>query len=214
MKSSLFPALEEYFARVEKSPFAGDGDRRVRLAEFARWIRERIESRAAAEAIVVCTGNSRRSVFGAALGNALAHRLSIPLRFASGGTAPSAVNPRAIAALLDAGFQIEPTGDLAPPGEEGLPNKIYRVRWSDASPGALEFSKRYDDRANPRASFAALMVCDEAQRACPMVMGAAIRLPVPFSDPKSSDGTPEETSAYRSRRDEIAGAWWEALRQV
>ena len=57
--------------------------------------------------ILVCTGNSRRSMMGAAMGNASAayHGFS-DLRFYSGGTTPSAFNSRSIRALKEIGFKI------------------------------------------------------------------------------------------------------------
>ena len=68
---------------------------------------------------------------------------------------------------------------------------------------AVEFSKRYDDPSNPQPGFAALMVCDEADAGCPAVRGAALRLSLPFADPKSFDDTPEEAARYAERRDDI-----------
>ena len=47
---------------------------------------------------VVCTGNSRRSILGATMGNIAAAYYGMPeIRFHSGGTAPTAFNPRTIA---------------------------------------------------------------------------------------------------------------------
>jgi arsenate reductase (thioredoxin) len=102
--------------------------------------------------------------------------------------------------------EVEPTGEEAPSGEPGTANPIYRVRWG--SPGeppmeTIEFSKRYDDRSNPQEGFAALMVCDEADAGCPAVRGAALRLSLPFADPKSFDDTPEEAARYAERRDDM-----------
>ena len=47
------------------------------------------------------------------------------------------------------------------------------------------------------------MVCDEADAACPVVMGAKKRISLPFSDPKAFDGKPEEAAKYSERRDDI-----------
>ena len=53
---------------------------------------------------------------------------------------------------------------------------------------ATEFSKHYGDPANPQQGFAALMVCGEADAACPFVKGAALRVSMPYLDPKIYDG--------------------------
>ena len=141
------------------------------------------------------------------MGNVAAAYYGMPeVRFHSGGTDPTAFNPRTIAALRQVGVEVEPTGEEAPSGEPGTANPIYRVRWG--SPGeppmeTIEFSKRYDDPSNPQEGFAALMVCDEADAGCPAVRGAALRLSMPFADPKSFDDTPEEAARYAERRDDI-----------
>jgi hypothetical protein len=48
------------------------------------------------------------------------------------------------------------------------------------------------------------MVCDSADEACPVVAGAEARVSLPFSDPKKSDGKPEEAATYDERSNQIA----------
>lgn len=193
----------------------GLGPERVSHPEMAEalgsWIATNREDGRPSPVIVVCTGNSRRSILGATMGNIAAAYVGLPgVRFFSGGTAPSAFNPRTVEALRAIGVEVEATGDEAPPGLAFEPNPAYRVRWGTV-PGnpeteAIEFSKRYDDASNPRSGFASLMVCDEADAECPSVPGASIRLPIPFADPKAFDGTPEESARYAERRDDL-GRW-------
>ena len=79
---------------------------------------------------VVCTGNSRRSILGATMGNIAAAYYGMPeIRFHSGGTAPTAFNPRTVAALKEIGVEVEPTGSEAPRGEPKTANPVYTVRW-------------------------------------------------------------------------------------
>ncbi|MGQ0635375.1 MAG: hypothetical protein ACT4QC_12245 [Planctomycetaceae bacterium] len=159
--------------------------------------------------VCVCTGNSRRSLFTATLGNVAASYCGLPeVRFYSGGTAPTAFNSRTIASLREIGVDIEPTGNDAARGPEGTPNAIYRVRWGESKAGAaplemLEYSKRFDAPDNPQDGFAALMVCSDADEACPTVTGAAIRISLPYLDPKLYDGTEFEARKYAERRDDI-----------
>jgi hypothetical protein len=155
----------------------------------------------------ICTGNSRRSILGATMGNVAAAYYGLPeVRFHSGGTAPSAFNPRTIAALREVGVEVEPTGDQAPRGEPTTANPAYRVRWGqpgDPSFETVEFSKRYDDASNPQAGFVALMVCGEADEGCPFVKGAALRVSMPYLDPKIYDGGAYEAMKYAERRDDM-----------
>lgn len=174
---------------------------------LARWISENAQPGRTLHVIVVCTGNSRRSILGATMGNVTAAYWEMPeVRFHSGGTDPTAFNPRSIAALRQTGVEVEPTGEEAPRGEQGTANPVYRVRWGTPGEPPMEveeFSKRYDDPSNPPSGFAALMVCDEADAGCPAVRGADLRLSLPFADPKSYDDTPEESARYAERRDEL-----------
>jgi hypothetical protein len=160
--------------------------------------------------IAVCTGNSRRSTFGATMGNIAAAYYGMPeIRFHSGGTAPTAINRRTITSLREIGVEIEPTGREAPRGEPGTANPVFRVQWGQPEPAGepplemAEFSKRYDDPSNPRQNFAALLVCGEADAACPVVTGAATRIAMPYLDPKIYDDTTYESLKYAERRDDI-----------
>ncbi len=152
---------------------------------------------------VICTGNSRRSILGATMGNIAAAYYGMPeIRFHSGGTAPTAFNPRTIAALKEIGVEIEPNDKEAPRGEPKTANLIFTVRWGSGLE-ATEFSKTYFDASNPQRSFAALMVCGEADAACPVVRGAAVRISMPYLDPKIYDDSAYETVKYSERRDDI-----------
>jgi hypothetical protein len=152
---------------------------------------------------VICTGNSRRSILGATMGNIAAAYFGMPeIRFHSGGTAPTAFNPRTVACLKEIGVEVEPTGSEAPRGEPKTANPIYSVRWG-AGMEATEFSKSYFDAGNPQHEFAALMVCGEADAACPVVKGAAVRISMPYLDPKIYDDGAYETLKYAERRDDI-----------
>ncbi|MGB5285031.1 MAG: hypothetical protein WBN29_11010, partial [Polyangiales bacterium] len=61
-----------------------------------------------------------------------------------------------------------------------------------------------DDPFNPADGFAAIMTCSDADDACPVVMGAAIRAPIRYRDPKAADGTAQEVQAYDERCLQIA----------
>ena len=62
---------------------------------LAEWLAEHYRPGITLPVVVVCTGNSRRSVLGAMMGNAAAVFIELPeIRFWSAGTSPSAFNPR------------------------------------------------------------------------------------------------------------------------
>lgn len=170
---------------------------------LAHWIAARYEPGKPLHVMAVCTGNSRRSILGASMGNLAAAYYGMPeIRFHSGGTAPSAFNPRTVAVLRSIGFEVEPTGKEAERGEPKTKNPIYRIAWGDGLE-TLEFSKQFADRSNPQAGFAALMVCGEADSACPFVKGASLRLSMPYLDPKIYDDGAYESAKYAERRDDI-----------
>lgn len=211
--SKLIPAIAAHAALLAGSLDGIDEAHRRGAGRLGDWIAANHRPGATLHVIVVCTGNSRRSILGATMGNIAAAFAGLPdVRFHSGGTAPSAFNPRTIAALRDIGVEVAPAGEEAPRGEPETANPKFAVRWG-AGPGmeAIEFSKVYSDPANPREGFAALMVCDEADGACPSVSGAALRLSMPYRDPKRSDGTGSEARAYAECRDEIGRAMLAAL---
>jgi arsenate reductase (thioredoxin) len=164
--------------------------------------------------IIVCTGNTRRSMLGATMGNiAAAYYGLTDVRFYSGGTDPIAFNPRTIATLLEIGVEINRTGKEAPSGKAEEANPIYRVRWGKGLE-TIEFSKKYTDPSNPQQDFAAILVCSEADASCPKVVGASVRIPVPYLDPKAFDGAPFEAAKYAERRDDIGRFMLSVLMQV
>lgn len=200
----LRPGLDEHLEQLAASSTEIGEEHREAGKVLAEWIARPLEPGQPRHLIVVCTGNSRRSILGSTMGNLAAAFSGLPhVHFHSGGTDPTAFNPRTIATLRRIGVEIEPTGKSAPRGEPQTANPEYRIRWGDSSMEAVEFSKRYDDPSNPAEGFAALMVCDEADAGCPVVSGAALRLSMPFADPKAFDGTDEEAARYDERRDEI-----------
>lgn len=139
----------------------------------------------------ICTHNSRRSHMAQLWAAAAAARYGATgVSTFSGGTEVTAFNPRAVSSLRRAGFRIDdPGGD----------NPRYRVSFSPVIDAMRCWSKRYDDDANPRRGFAAVMTCSEADAACPIVVGAAARISLPYDDPKAFDDGELETTKYDER---------------
>ena len=148
------------------------------------------------------------------MGNLAAAYYGLPeIRFHSGGTAPTAFNPRTIAALNAIGFEIVKTGKEAERGTPNTENPIYHVAWGQGFE-TNEFSKHYADQTNPQSGFAALMVCSEADSGCPSVRGASLRISMPYLDPKDYDGSALEASKYAERRDDIGRLMLAVLAQA
>lgn len=116
----------------------------------------------------------------------------------SGGTEGTAFNPRAVAALKRAGFDV----DVNPSDREANPQ--YLVKMGRKIPGTIAYSKKYGDPFNPQTDFVAVMVCSEADQSCPLVDGADARFSLPYDDPRYFDDTPSETEKYDERCRQIA----------
>jgi hypothetical protein len=151
-----------------------------------------------ARMIYICTHNSRRSQFGQLWGITAAAFYNIEgIETYSGGTESSAFNPRAVEAVRRAGFRLEERS-----GQKDNPR--YRVSIGEDIAEFTMFSKKYDDPFNPDQGFCAIMVCSDADEACPYVAGASERISLPYDDPKTFDGTPLEALKYNERCREIA----------
>ena len=202
-RTKLAPPLRSHAEYLATTFDMIDPPHREAGEKLARWIATNYQPGKPLQVTVVCTGNSRRSILGSSMGNLAAAYYGMPeIRFHSGGTAPTAFNPRTVATLKSVGFEIEPTGREAPRGEPKTANPVYRVSWGEGFE-TLEFSKHYGDASNPQRDFAALMVCGEADEGCPFVKGATLRVSMPYLDPKIYDGGAYEAAKYAERRDDI-----------
>jgi arsenate reductase len=206
-RTTLLPRLASH-ARLLATGFDQiDETHRERSTELLEWIVKNYAPERPLSLLFVCTGNSRRSMLGSAMGNLAAAYYGLELRCYSGGTKPSAFNERTVATLQEIGFEVEVTGRHAERGPDGAPNPIYKVCWGNPVNGLSlemeEFSKRYDDLRNPSTGFAAVLVCSEADASCPTVKGAAIRIAMPCFDPKLYDDTELESRKYAERRDDL-----------
>jgi arsenate reductase len=192
----VYPALERYIQTAWSDRGEIPEERQRLLDEVAAFVSTKRRSGEIAELTFICTHNSRRSQMGQVwAATAAAHHGIDRLRAYSGGTEVTVFNPRAVATMRRAGFAIESPGGA---------NPHHLVKFAEGGPAMECFSKTYDDPTNPGEGFAAIMTCSEAEEACPVVFGAALRVPLRYEDPKVADGTSEEAAVYDERCLQIA----------
>jgi len=189
----LFPQLNALAKTLlEESPQIPE-ERQALLEKLAGYIAQ--QKGRSAKLNFICTHNSRRSHIAQVWAATGAAYFDLPgVETYSGGTEATAFNPRAVAAMRRAGFQIQ--------GQDGA-NPQYEVAYSEEYPPLICYSKTFDNPANPSSHFAAIMTCSDADENCPFIPGAEFRLPLTYDDPKAADGTPEETARYDERVQQI-----------
>jgi arsenate reductase (thioredoxin) len=171
-----------------------DEVRLIQIDRLVDYIVRDIQVGKKAKLNFICTHNSRRSQFAQIWGQTLAGYFDLPIECFSGGVEVTEFNPRAVRALKRDGFLIE---------REGEENPLYSIRTSIDSEPYFAFSKCYDDQSNPESEFAAIMTCDHADENCPFILGAEIRIPLRYEDPKLFDGTIQEEEKYSERSRQI-----------
>lgn len=185
----LLPQLNAFTTALLQEFHQIPAERKALLHKLADYLVQQQNSLARLN--FICTHNSRRSHIAQIWAEAGAAYFGLAgVETYSGGTEATAFNPRAVAALQRAGFQIDSPGGENPP---------YQVAFAKAYKPLICYSKTFDDPANPESGFAAIMTCSDADENCPFIPGAEFRLPLTYEDPKAADGTPEEAARYDER---------------
>ncbi|MDZ7720626.1 MAG: protein-tyrosine-phosphatase [Balneolaceae bacterium] len=191
----MYPKLNSYISKLESDLDSIPSDRKDKLGEVAEYIQSKLNTSETAKLNFICTHNSRRSHLAQIWTAIAANHYGVEnIETYSGGTEATAFNPRAVAALERAGFEIKNPG-----GE----NPKYEIRFDEKEEPMICFSKTFDDPANPDKEFAAIMTCSDADENCPFVPGAEFRKPITYRDPKESDGTDREKEVYDERCHQI-----------
>lgn len=172
-------------------------DRKKLLQPLVTFITEKMQSEDSIILNFICTHNSRRSHLSQIWAQVMASYYNVQNVLSySGGTEATQVFPKIIETLQKQGFEILKLSAGS--------NPVYAIKYSHGNPAIIGFSKLYHDAFNPRENFAAVLTCDSASKNCPIVMGADIRIPLSFEDPKISDGTPQMDHTYMEKSLEIA----------
>lgn len=207
MTSLLYNALENRIQEFEAQFPEISNERKIILNQLTRFIQAKKELNASIDLNFICTHNSRRSHIAQFWAQAAAAYYGIKnVHCFSGGTEATALNPRAVKAMQDAGFSITKTKE----GE----NPVYEVWYADGEKPVIAFSKTYDDPFNLTKDFAAIMTCSHADENCPLVFGASERIALTYNDPKEFDGTPQETEKYAERVHQIGTEIFYAFSRV
>lgn len=171
-------------------------ERKTQLDELALFVKSRVEAGEPARLTFICTHNSRRSQMAQVWSAAAAKYFGVKgVETFSGGTEATAFNPRTVAALKRAGLKVEKV-------ERSL-NPHFAVTYQETGEPLICFSKVYNEPPNPETDFCAVMTCSQADKSCPVVKGSALRLAIPYEDPKVADDTPQEADAYDTRCQQI-----------
>lgn len=209
-KNKLYPKLQSYAEQLATNFESIDTERKMKLQEIGDYIIEQKKSSKNVDITVICTHNSRRSHFGQVWLQVAAYYYGVEgITTFSGGTEATAFNTRSVAALERAGVKIQMTT-----AQESDTNPVYSVSVGNKFSKTLMFSKKYTHTQNPQKDFVAIMVCSDADKNCPLVMGANARFAIPFEDPKVSDNTPSESQTYDERCKQIGTEFFFVMNYV
>ena len=161
------------------------------------YIQSKVDSKQEIRLNFICTHNSRRSHLSQVWAQTLAHYFDIKNVFCySGGTETTALFPIAAKTLENTGFEIEAIADGS--------NPIYAIKYAADAHPILGFSKKFDSNFNPNSNFVAVLTCSSADKECPYIPNAEVRIPMTFEDPKAFDNTPQQADKYNERSLQIA----------
>lgn len=193
----MFPAVDQYIASRVAEFDQIPPERKAQLRKLSLYVQGRVKAGEPVRLTFICTHNSRRSHLSQIWAATAAAHYGVPgVETFSGGTEATAFNPRAIAVVERAGFEVD--------ARDESKNPKQAVRFREAGEPMLCFSKVYDEAPNPQADYCAVMTCSDADKSCPTVRGASQRVAIPYEDPKVADNTLAEVQKYDERCAQIA----------
>ena len=177
------------------------GERKEILNQLINYIRLKKSNNGPIRLNFICTHNSRRSHLSQIWAQTMAYHYSIDNVYCySGGTEATAMFPKVAETLTNQGFEIYRLSDF--------PNPVYAVKYDQNEHPIICFSKEYNHAFNPSGNYAAIVTCNSADEACPIVYGAEARFPVKYDDPKTFDGTDKMDIKYAERSLQIGEEMW------
>ena len=193
---ALLKPIEKEIEKLREFESKISTERKKILNSFANYISAKLAKDETVNLIFICTHNSRRSIMAQVWAQTASKYFGIKnIQFYSGGTEVTAFNPNAVKAITDLGFEVKKSGEEK--------NPLYLVYYSKEEEALKCFSKIYTDKFNPQNNFAAIVTCSDADKNCPVVIGAEARFSVNYNDPKEFDGTALQEEKYSERFAEI-----------
>jgi len=204
-QSTIFPKIEKIIKALD--PQTITAERKAFLQPLTDYIQSKVSNGQEIRINFICTHNSRRSHLSQVWAQTMADYFNIKNVFCySGGTEATALFPMVAETLQYSGFQIKTISKNE--------NPVYSIKYSDNEHPIIGFSKKLDDDFNPKSEFAAIMTCDSANEACPIVPGAEKRIPITFEDPKAFDNTTQQAEKYNERSLQIATELFYVFSQI
>lgn len=194
-QNKLFPNLDKTIKSLDTKTIPEE--RKSVLRPLANYISQKRADNEEIRLNFICTHNSRRSHLSQIWAQTMAHYFDLnKVTCYSGGTEATAMFPKVGETLSNQGFEVLKISDTQ--------NPVYAIKYASGKHPVICFSKTYDDTFNADSGFGAIMTCDSANEACPMVLGAEARFPITYQDPKAFDGTPQQDEKYLERSVQIA----------
>jgi arsenate reductase len=195
MKAKLFSEIENVIKELNLQTISNE--RKEVLNPLIEYIQDKVTHHQEIRINFICTHNSRRSHLSQVWAQTMACYFHIKNVFCySGGTEATALFPMAAETLQKAGFKIDQLSEEK--------NPVYSIKYADNEHPIIGFSKKLDHAFNPKSEFLAIMTCDSANEACPIILGAEKRIPITYKDPKAFDDTPQQAEKYKERSVQIA----------
>jgi arsenate reductase (thioredoxin) len=176
-------------------------ERKEVLQSLSQYLKHKIFNKKTIRLNFICTHNSRRSHLSQIWAQTIAYHFGIKNVFCySGGTEATAMFPKIAETLYNQGFDILKLSETS--------NPVYAVKYAQNEHPIICFSKEYSHPFNPAGNYAAVVTCNSADEACPIVFGAESRFPIKYDDPKAFDGTDQMDTKYAERSLQIGEEMW------
>lgn len=182
-------------------------ERKKVLQPLIEYLQAKVDEKKTLRINFICTHNSRRSHLAQIWAQSMAYFFEIKNCFCySGGTEATAMFPKIADILTLQGFKINTICNTT--------NPIITAKYNENEPAIICFSKEYFHPFNPLNNFIAVVTCNSADEACPLVLGAEQKFSIKYEDPKIYDNTPEMDFKYTERSLEIGQEMWYVFKSL
>ncbi len=201
----MYSNLESYIQNISIENILES--RKIILQMLIDYTREKVSNKEEIRLNFICTHNSRRSHLSQIWAQTMAYYFGVEkVNCYSAGTEVTAIFPMVIETLIQSGFYAEKIAQTN--------NPIWAIKYSSNETAIIAFSKTIHSHFNPQNEFCAIMTCDSANEACPVISGAELIIPILYKDPKKFDNTPQQAEKYEERSHEIATEMYYVFSQI